>query len=199
MSPKPIVRKVSLTNTAAGVAGEMRTAGELCRHGFRVAKPYWGDNEVDLLVFLERGSEIVHIPIQVKTVQFDGATKKTPDPKSFVQGLKKRYVQKNEWLCLVIYNPAEDWFWFIDGSERIREAYKAQKSWHKHKSYDSLGSDDDVRLGCSKLSSDTNTLDADYKVPPDAAIFWAERIGRIADKIANRKQSVDLIKATMGW
>jgi hypothetical protein len=185
--------------TASGVAGEMRVAGELCRHGFHVAKPYWGDDEVDLLVFVQRGSQIVFIPVQVKTVQFPVATSKTPEPKSFIQGLKKRYVQENEWLCLAIYNPAEDCFWFVDGSDRIRDAYNSQKDWHKHKPFDDLRSEDDVRIGCSNLSSDTTAFNADYKIPPDAARFWSDRIGRIANQIAGRRDNVDEIKAAMGW
>ena len=49
--PSQVTRLHALTNTYSGVVGEMAAATALIRAGLQVAKPYWNDDEVDLLVF----------------------------------------------------------------------------------------------------------------------------------------------------
>ena len=110
----------ALTNTASGVAGEASVTAAFLRVGLRVAKPYWADNEVDLLVLWEEASRLIPIPVQVKSVQ---APQNESEAK--IQGLKKRYVEGNPFLCLAVYSVARNKIWFIPKSENIKNVYMA--------------------------------------------------------------------------
>ncbi len=79
------IRRVpALSNTFSGVAAEARVAAELVRQGFRVAKPLWTDDEVDLIVLCKGEGTALPIPIQVKSVQFlESKTTKLSDPALF--------------------------------------------------------------------------------------------------------------------
>jgi len=192
-----VTRVTTLGSSPAGVAAEMRVAAELCRFGFHVAQPYWTENEIDLLVAFETSGQVIFVPLQVKCVQFKTATESTQNPTYFIQNLKKCYVDGNKWLCLAIYNPHFDRFWFIDGAQNIRDAYNAQKDWRKHVPYDEIPSDGDVRIGLTKLGR--GNFDKDWKCPENGAIFWDQRISRIAKRIADNREMVAEIKAAMGW
>jgi hypothetical protein len=185
--PDKIKRVHALTNTASGVAGEARVGAELARCGIQVAKPYWNDDEIDLLVLHRNGALLYPIPIQVKSVQRD------PDDtgNNFIQRLKKRYIEQLPPLCLAIYNPKTDRIWFIDTAERIRSVYRDQGEWHKHKSYDTLGDDEDVRIGLNPTAESTR-LDADWLVPRDDASWLSTRIIRATETIreANKLSAV---------
>jgi hypothetical protein len=104
-----MIRRIhALENTFSGVAGEARIAAEFVRCGLRVAKPYWTDDEVDLVVLYRHENSVLPLPVQVKSLQFlESKTRKLSDPR-FLSGLKKRYVEKNPALCLAIYRPDED-------------------------------------------------------------------------------------------
>jgi len=195
--PKVLARAATLDSNPAGVAAEMRVAAELCRFGFHVARPYWTEDEIDLLVAYEISGTVVFVPIQVKCVQFVTATRKCRVPTCFIQGLKKRYIENNKWLSLVLYNPHEDWFWFIDGAINICKAYDAQKAWHKHIAYNQIADDADVRIGLTKKGRDN--FDALWKCPAKAGTFWDQRLARIAKQIAENRDRVAEIKAAMNW
>ena len=195
--PKLVTRAVTLKASLAGVAAEMRVAAELCRHGFHVARPYWNEDEIDLLVAYEVSNQVVSIPIQVKCVQFKSSTKRAQDPVYFIQNLKRRYVDGKRWLSLALYNPQNDWFWFIDGAVNIRAAYNSQRFWRRHIPYRKLRRQDDVRIGLSRKGR--GDFDRRWKCPQKAAIFWDQRIASIAKKIADNPKTVAGIKAEMGW
>ena len=64
-----VKRMYALKNTYSGVAGEMAVATALIRAGHRVAKPYWNDDEVDIMIFERDGLSLLPIPVQVKSIQ----------------------------------------------------------------------------------------------------------------------------------
>lgn len=168
------IRRVhALTNTASGSAGEARVAAELARCGIMTAKPYWNDDEVDLLVLWRDGHTLFPVPVQVKSIQ----RLQDKGKHDYISGLKKRYVEGLPSLCLAIYNPASDRIWFIDTAEQIREVYKKQASWHKHVPYADLTRDDDVRIGLD-LTGEQCWLDDDWLVPQDDASWLSRRVHR---------------------
>jgi len=114
-----VKRLYALNNTASGVAGEAAVTAALLRAGLRLAKPYWTDNEVDLLVLWEESSGLIPIPIQVKSVQ--AAVNET---EAHTQNLKKRYIEASPYLCLAIYSVARNKIWIIPKSENIKRVYK---------------------------------------------------------------------------
>jgi hypothetical protein len=172
---RPGSRAHALTNTFSGVAGEARVAAELVRCGIRVAKPYWTDDEIDLLVLAKSGTHVVPVSVQVKSVQkMLGDGDDVPDV--YTQGLKKRYVAKNDFLCLAIYRPDKDRIWFIDGSDNIKEVRESQ-ALRKRKAFEDLGDDDDVSIRVDE------SLDS-WIVPPDDAAWIAHRIQRLANRVA---------------
>lgn len=114
-----VKRVYALTNTASGVAGEAAVTAALLRAGLRVAKPFWTDNEVDLLVFWEEGSRLIPIPVQVKSVQAQ-----PNEDEAMTQGLRKRYIEASPYLCLAIYSVARNKIWFIQKSENIKNVYR---------------------------------------------------------------------------
>jgi len=116
----------ALTNTFSGVAGEARIAAEFVRCGFRVADPYWTDDEVDLLVLEREENLAVPLSIQVKSVQFLPDRNQKIPTHAFTQGLKKRYVTKSPAFALAIYLVDTDEIFFIDGPANIRRVYEAQ-------------------------------------------------------------------------
>lgn len=177
-----VKRVHALTNTASGVAGEARVAAELARCGIQVAKPYWNDDEVDLLVLWRSGQTLYPVPVQVKAVQ----RLDNKGSNDFIQKLKKRYVERLPSLCLAIYEPKSDRIWFIDTSERIRQVYKDQANWHKHKPYEELTDDKDVRIGLS-LTDKESRLDKDWLVPRDDASWLSTRIARATKPIRDAK------------
>jgi hypothetical protein len=145
--PNPIRRVPALTNSFSGVAGEARIAAELVRAGFRVAKPYWTDDEADLLVLMRSNGGLLPIVVQVKSVQFLPDSKGQVAPRVFTQGLKKRYVQKSPAFLLALYRVDKDFIYLIPGPENIVGTYESQKIFNKkHKAFSTLDKNDDVRM-----------------------------------------------------
>jgi len=173
-----VKRVHALTNTASGAAGEARVAAELTRCGLQAAKPYWNDDEVDLLVLWRDQRTLFPVPVQVKSVQ----RLHDRGGNDFISGLKKRYVEGLPSLCLAIYHPKTDRIWFIDTAQRIKETYAAQKDWHKNVPYINLGADDDLRIGLN-LADNVSRLDADWLVPRDDASWLSKRIVRATESI----------------
>jgi hypothetical protein len=172
-----ILRRVhTLTNTFSGVAAEARIAAELVRCGLRAAKPYWTDDEVDLLVLSHRDQLMIPVPVQVKSVQFlESKSRKVTDPR-FIGGLKKRYVEGNAGLCLAIYRPDEDKIWFIDGAENIRKVYEQDAKATGRTPYHDLKPTDSVAI---RVTFDHCSLDKDWLVPANDAKWLSGRVGRI--------------------
>ncbi len=175
----------ALKNTFSGVAGEARVAAEFVRCGLRVAKPYWTDDEVDLLV-LERTHDLqqdfaVPVVIQVKAVQFlPNKDQKTPT-RVFLQRLKKRYVTKSPAFGLAIYRVDTDEILFIDGQANIRNVYESQSSWNKkHVPFDLLADDDCVRLAVHEERG----IEGDWKVDPKDSDWLTARVKRLVAQIA---------------
>lgn len=180
----------ALTNTFSGVAGEARVAAELVRCGLRVAKPYWTDDEADLLV-LERveNGVALPIPVQVKSVQFLPSKSRPAESDRFISGLKKRYVERNPALCLAIYRPDTDAIWFIHGAQRIRDVYERDVAASgKRVAYDDLTLADDVKLRM-RFDGDA-TFDADWKVPSGDPTFLSERVREMAADLRDTDRAV---------
>lgn len=164
-----------LTNTESGSTGEQSVIGKLMRFGIKISKPFWNDDEVDFEIKYGRGDNSINIPVQVKTVQFN-----KKNDKIFIQGLKKKYVERNELLCLAVYNPQFDWFWFVSGNREITKIYESQKNWNKkHKYYKDLKNDNDLRIGVPK---DGISLLADYKIELNDKVKLTESIKKIASR-----------------
>lgn len=186
-----MIRRVhALTNTFSGVAAEARVAAEMVRCGLRVAKPYWTDDEVDLIVLSRRDSLVIPVPVQVKSVQFlESKHKKITDPR-FIRKLKKRYVEGNAALCLAIYRPDEDKMWFIDGAENIRQVYEEDAKATGRKKYRDLTPKDSVAI---RVTFDNCTLDENWLVPPHDAKWLSDRVGRIIDwLVEQQRESVQI-------
>jgi hypothetical protein len=145
--PNRIRRVPALTNTFSGVAGEARVTAELVRAGFRVAKPYWTDDEADLLVLMRSNGGLLPIVVQVKSVQFLPDSKGQVAPRVFTQGLKKKYVLKSPAFVLALYRVDKDFIYLIPGPENIVSTYESQKLFNKkHKAFSMLDENDDVRV-----------------------------------------------------
>jgi len=160
-------------------------AAEFVRYGFRVAKPYWNDDEIDLLLIDKDADHILTIPIQVKSIQFlpDKKTYELPDKKA-IQGLRKKYLSRNLALCVAIYRPDSDSVWFINGSKNVIAAYEAQSSWNaQHKAFASLDDDDEVRIyvPCDMSSH----LQAEWLLPPHDPTPLRKRISDIKKEMSD--------------
>ena len=116
---KPVTSMYALTNTASGVAGEAAVTAALLRAGLQVAKPYWNDDEMDLLVFGKSGDDFIPIPIQVKSVQ----CRNEIEDEVCTQGLRKMYVERQPALCLAIFSPAQNKIWFFAGPDKIKQVH----------------------------------------------------------------------------
>lgn len=164
-----------LKNTLSGVAGETSVAARLLKFGTKISKPFWNDDEVDFEIKLGEGDNSVNVPLQVKNVQF--AENKD---KAFIQGLKKKYIERNQVLCLAIYNTQNDWLWFIAGSQQIKKVYELQASWNKkHKKYSDLKIEDDVRLAIQKDGKDILT---EYKIRNNDQNKFKIILSQVADR-----------------
>jgi hypothetical protein len=181
-----MLRRVhALTNTFSGVAAEARVAAELVRCGLRAAKPYWADDEVDLIVLSHRDQLVIPVPVQVKSVQFlESKSRKATDPR-FIGGLKKRYVEGNAALCLAIYRPDEDKIWFIDGAENIRKVYEEDAESTGRTRYLDLKPTDCVAI---RVTFDDCPLDKDWLVPANDARWLSGRVGRITDWLVEQQR-----------
>jgi hypothetical protein len=113
-----------------------------CR--LRVARPYWTEDEVDLIVLSHCDNIFIPVPVQVKPVQFlESKHRKTKAPR-FIGSLKKRCVEENPALCLMIYRPDEERMWFIDGPENIQSVYEEDAKATGRTQYHDLKPEDDV-------------------------------------------------------
>lgn len=137
-----------MKNTYSGVVGEMAVATALIRAGHRVAKPYWNDDEVDLVVFAKEGLSLLPIPVQVKSVQ----RLNNEGDEFAAEGLKKKYIHRQPALCLGIYCPESNKIWFIPGADNIRDVHRAGVLASKSRlgrprtPYESLDPDKDVNI-----------------------------------------------------
>jgi hypothetical protein len=187
-----IRRRYALTNTASGVAGEVAVAAALIRAGFLVAKPYWNDDEIDLLILCGEKYRKVQIPVQVKSVQQLGSSK---DEKQ-IQGLKKRYVENNAYLCLAIYSPEHNKIWFIDGSDNIKKIHaegvikSKGKKGRSRTSYKKIGSDADVPIYINISEKGDSEFDDKYLIDTKYADKITNQIKRISDLILNEMKEV---------
>jgi hypothetical protein len=166
----------ALTNTFSGVAGEARVAAELVRCGFLVAKPYWTDDEADLIIIDRRHSQsysVVPVVIQVKSVQFLPNKRQQTPSRTFIQGLRKRYVLNSPAFALAIYRVDQDEIFFIHGQDNVRSVYEAQHSWNrKHIPFDSLKADDDVRIAVNL----SDGIPGDWLIPRLKPAWLSNRI-----------------------
>ena len=173
----------ALTNTFSGVAGEARVAAELVRCGLLIAKPYWTDDEADLILLDHRYSQsysVVPVIIQVKSVQFLPNKQQKVPPRKFIKGLRKRYVLNSPAFALAIYRVDHDEIFFIHGQDNVRAVYEAQSSWNKkHVSFDKLSPEDDV-----KIAVDLNEgIPGDWKVPRYEPNWLTERVHHMVEAV----------------
>jgi len=152
----------ALNNTYSGLVGEMAIATALLRCGYKVAKPYWNNDVMDLLI-VSRDESGHHLcmPIQVKSIQ-----KLTSESQEVaVQGLKKHYVERQPGLCLGIYSPELNKIWFIAGSHNIRKVHHAGLVASKKRPgasripYEALKLQDDVSIYVNLSAAGNPKLD----------------------------------------
>jgi hypothetical protein len=179
----PIKRPHGLISpSASGVAAEARVAAELLRCALKVAKPFWTDDEVDLLVLHPSTDSLIPVPIQVKSVQFIPRTNGRQAKSVFIKGLKKKYLERQPGLCLAIYRPDKDWIWFIDSAATIKKVYDAQNCDGGKPKYADLRHGSDVRI---RVMREGDPILDEWKVSPDNAIFLTEAIRRVLRLLAN--------------
>lgn len=114
-------RVLALDNTYSGAVGELAVATTLLRCGHKVAKPYWNNDAMDLVVLhrCKDGATHMVIPVQVKSIQrLQSLSEEIP-----ISGLKKRYLDSIPNLCLAIYSPEFNRIWFVPGADNIRELH----------------------------------------------------------------------------
>lgn len=181
----------ALTNTFSGVAGEARVAAELVRCGLLVAKPYWTDDEADLILLDRRFSQsysVLPVVIQVKSVQFLPDKQQVTPPRKFIEGLRKRYVLNSPAFALAIYRVDLDEIFFIHGQDNVRSVYEAQSSWNsKHVPFDSLSKDKSVRIAVDFEKG----IPGDWKVPKHDANWLTERVHRMVETVMRDKAQAE--------
>ncbi len=163
-------------------------AAELVRCGFLVAKPYWTDDEADLVLFDRRYSQsyaVVPVIIQVKSVQFlPNKLQETPS-RRFIQGLRKRYILNSPAFALAIYRVDQDEIFFIHGQENVKAVYDAQSSWNsRHVAFDGLKNEDDVRIA---VNFDEG-IPGDWKVPRLDSDWLSARIHSMVEAVMSDMQ-----------
>jgi hypothetical protein len=200
---REIVRMHALTNTASGTAAELRVAAELARCGIRVADPYWGDDEVDLLILWMAVESLVPIPVQVKAVQFGVETNQPPPATRAIQGLKKRYVERQPALCLAMYRLDTDDIWFIHGAARIRQVYDAQYNasmaragaGRRKINYADIEDGSDIRIDLTRVAD--AEFDRQWKVDKRNAMWLSQRIGGLSNELTLAGLNVQAILEAM--
>jgi len=161
------------------------------RCGFLVAKPYWTDDEADLIVLDRRYSQsysVIPVVIQVKSVQFLPNKRQHTRSRTPIQGLRKRYVLNSPAFALAIYRVDQDEIFFIHGQDNVRLVYDAQRFWNrKHIPFDSLKADDDVRISVHL----TDGIPGDWLVPRLNAAWLSNRIHSMVDTVMEDKHVAD--------
>lgn len=185
MSANVRVKRIyTLKNTYSGVVGEMAVATALIRAGHRVAKPYWNDDEVDLVVFAKEGLSLLPIPVQVKSVQRldnEGCEFAT-------EGLKKKYIDRQPALCLGIYCPESNKIWFIPGAHNIRDVHRAgvlasqSRPGRSRTPYDSLSPDNDVNVYVNLTVEGDKTFDSRWLVDTTSPMKLNKAINDLATR-----------------
>jgi hypothetical protein len=161
--PKSIKTPITLNEYFSGAAGEARIAAEFIRYGYRVAKPCWNDDEIDLIILDKDNGKMFALPIQIKTVQFLPHGKRPAPERIAIQNLMKKHVNNNIALCLAIYTLDNDRIWFIPGRENIIKAYESQSHWNKkHKTYSKLTLNSQIRI---YVSSTPESLHNEWLLP----------------------------------
>jgi hypothetical protein len=146
-TPQPVKPKYALINSFSGVVGEMRIAAEFIRCGIQVAKPYWNDDEIDLLVFRYIDNHLIPIPVQIKSIQYLPRPKGRVQKTKQLQGLKKIYVERQAPLCLAVYEPNSDRIWFVAGANNIKKIYADQHAkGRKKKAYKDVDENSDLPI-----------------------------------------------------
>ncbi|MEG4054533.1 MULTISPECIES: hypothetical protein [unclassified Microcoleus] len=167
-----------LRNTRSGTAGEMNVIAVLSRCGFNIDKPVQIDDEIDVNFRVKIGKLNITIPIQVKSVQFP---EKINIKHNFIQGLKKKYLERQPHLCLAIYRPETNEIWFINGSKKIQEVYHSQESWNaKHRPYNNLSLDADIRIA---LPCKDILFNQKWKIPADPCNYLNSRFQELISEI----------------
>lgn len=185
--PYKLKRIPTVTNTFSGALGEARIAAELIRCGIKVAKPYWNDDEMDLLAFLNIGEQVVPLPIQVKSRQFLKGEDKVFIP------IKKQYIAKNEGLCLLLYFPQDDSIWLINGKRNIIQAYDAQFSWNpKHTMFSAIHKDGTVGFAFFRAHTGFDTY---WKIDKSDVSDISRRFCAVAKAILGHNKRVRGLQA----
>lgn len=186
-----VKRPHTLDETYAGVAGELRVAAELVRCGMRVAKPYWTNDEADLVVLYgTRGRNIptsrrsrktlVPVHLQVKAVQFLPSKSRAAETSRRVK-IKKRYVEDTRSLCIAIYRVDKDCLWFVDGPKNIIRAYNDQPG--RRKKYAELPNAAELSFTITATEGTKGPSLKDWLVPRDDRQWLPTRIERVVDNL----------------
>jgi len=196
-SQKPLRRTYGLTNTRSGIVGEIKVAAALARAGHNVAKPYWNDDEIDLMVLCYSSGKLVPIPVQVKSIQRDPTG---PDEQA-TEGLRKKYLERQFALCLGIYCPQTDKVWFVDGAENIRRVHAEGvrrgegKPGRPRKAYGCLGPDDDVAIYVNLTDGGDEAFDREWLIDPKYPSTLDEKVHRMRDTVIKTDRLTALIQA----
>lgn len=193
---KKVERAYGLTNSFSGTVGEMAVAAHLVRCGLRVAKPYWSDNEIDLLVFWQKGKDYIPVSVQVKSVQLASSI----NSEKHIQGLKKKYIENNKYLCLAIYSPERNKIWLIDGADNIKsvqsdgvKASKGRKGVDR-KAYSKIKVDEDVPIYVNLTNSGDSSFDSRWRVDNCNPKKTTDVFRVIAGKVIKTKELKNILQ-----
>jgi len=190
MTPPPVKRLYGVTNTYSGVVGEMAVATALIRAGHQVAKPYWNDDEMDLLVFWWDEPDFIPIPIQVKSLQRAGSDKE----EIATQGLKKKYVEGQPALCLAIYSPELNKIWFIPGADKIREVHQfgveaSRLRGNPRDAYETIDLENDVRIYVNLTKQGDAAFDGKWLIDVESPMKINQTIRTLARRCKEQHQT----------
>jgi len=178
----------ALTSFWSGYAGEARAAAELTRCGLRVAKPFWNDDEWDLVLLLPVAQKLLPLPVQVKSVQFLGKKDSV-----YVQGLKRCYLDRNPGLCLILYRPDQDAFWFLAGAETIKKHF-IRLHRDGEVAYERLLEVDDVALRV-----DHDDYLPECKMPREDAAWLSKQLDRLATELSEQQELERQMASLLAW
>jgi hypothetical protein len=132
--------------------------------------------------------------VQVKSVQFLPNKKGKLKKRVYIQGLKKRYVEKSPAFALAIYRVDTDEIFFVDGGDNVTAIYDGQKSSNKkHIAFAKLGDDSDVRIALHKKKG----LHGDWQVPPYDAGWLSKRTQRLAQRVVSTNKLAAVMEALL--
>lgn len=193
-SRRTVRRLYSLTNTASGTAAEIIAAGALLRAGCLVAKPYWNDDEIDLLVFSGGRRDLVWLPVQVKSIQFCSRSTAT----GCTRGLRKKHLERQPFLCLIIYAPRNNKLWLIPGARTIKQVHQeGVRKNRRRKPYSRISTNGEVRIYVDISKEGDKEFDAEWLIDTDSPSSMTAKISELGKAKKKHERQVAVLASQL--